>query len=156
MAEWEEYQGLNTRLGAPITDFALPAHYNRKQTRSMGRVSQLATVAELALARAGLLGDPRLSDGRTGIAYGSSVGSSAQMGAFGQMISQEESRAHLSHHLCADHGPYHGTHRRTLFRAAWPGDPHLQRLHLRQSGHRLCGRGDPSRLPADRYGGRRR
>ena len=90
MAEWEEYQGLNTRLGAPITDFALPAHYNRKQTRSMGRVSQLATVAtELALARAGLLGDPRLSDGRTGIAYGSSVGSSAQMGAFGQMISQK-------------------------------------------------------------------
>ena len=45
MAAWDEYRGLNTRLAAPIPDFSLPSHYSRKQTRSMGRVSQLATVA---------------------------------------------------------------------------------------------------------------
>ena len=76
MPEWAIYEGLNTRLAAPITDFVLPAHYPRKKTRAMGRVSQLATVAtELALARAGLLDHPVLTGGRTGIAYGSSTGS---------------------------------------------------------------------------------
>ena len=55
MPEWAIYDGLNTRLAAPIPDFALPAHYPRKKTRAMGRVSALATVAtELALAQAGL------------------------------------------------------------------------------------------------------
>ena len=39
MDEWDEYSGLNTRLGAPVADFELPAHYDRKTRRSMGRVS---------------------------------------------------------------------------------------------------------------------
>ncbi len=90
MPEWDEYAGLNTRLAAPITDFTLPAHYNRKQTRSMGRVSLLATVAtERALAQAGLLGQSLLTDGRTGIAYGSSIGSTPPMAAFGNMLTQK-------------------------------------------------------------------
>ena len=96
MAAWDEYRGLNTRLAAPIPDFNLPSHYSRKQTRSMGRVSQLATVAsELALRQAGLLGQPVLTDGRTGIAYGSSVGSTDQLGAFGSMLN-DKSTEHLS------------------------------------------------------------
>lgn len=90
MPEWAVYDGLNTRLAAPIPDFALPAHYPRKKTRAMGRVSELSTVAtELALERAGLLGHPVLTDGRTGIAYGSSTGSTAPISAFGSMLNDK-------------------------------------------------------------------
>ncbi|MDD5276939.1 MAG: beta-ketoacyl-ACP synthase [Methylovulum sp.] len=75
MADWDKYKGLNTRLGAPV-DFSRPAHYSRKQVRGMGRVAMLGTYAsELALIDAGLLGDPILQSGRTGVAYGSSSGS---------------------------------------------------------------------------------
>ena len=96
MPEWDVYAGLNTRLAAPITDFTLPGHYNRKQTRSMGRVSQLATVAtELALQRSGLLGHEVLTDGRTGIAYGSSIGSTAPISAFGAMLN-DKSTEHIT------------------------------------------------------------
>ena len=73
--EWEEYEGLNTKLGAPVTDYEPPASFNRKNTRSMGRVAMLATAAsERALTDAGLLGDPLLQSGRVGVAYGSSTG----------------------------------------------------------------------------------
>ena len=52
MHEWGVYDGLNTRLAAPISDFALPAHYPRKKIRAMGRVSEMSTVAsELARER---------------------------------------------------------------------------------------------------------
>ncbi|MGA7965491.1 MAG: beta-ketoacyl-ACP synthase [Gammaproteobacteria bacterium] len=76
MNEWDGYRELHTRLGAPAQSFELPSHYNRKIMRGMGRVSTLSVRAsELALEDAGLLGDPVLREGRTGIAYGSSAGS---------------------------------------------------------------------------------
>lgn len=87
LSEWEKYNGLLTRLGGPVENFSLPAHYTRKNTRSMGRVSLLATRAtELALIDAGLLGDPVISGGRTGVAYGSSVGSTPAIADFGKML----------------------------------------------------------------------
>lgn len=87
LPEWEKYNGLLTRLGAPVENFSLPAHYTRKNTRSMGRVSLLATRAtELALTDAGLLGDPVVTGGRTGVAYGSSVGSTSAIADFGKML----------------------------------------------------------------------
>ncbi|MGY6269625.1 beta-ketoacyl-ACP synthase [Achromobacter denitrificans] len=87
MPSWSRYADLNTRLAGPIDDFAAPAHWTRKQLRSMGRVSQLAVrAAELALDDAGLLGDPGISDGRMGVACGSSVGSTAEIRAFGNML----------------------------------------------------------------------
>jgi 3-oxoacyl-[acyl-carrier-protein] synthase II len=87
LPEWEKYNGLLTRLGAPLENFILPAHYTRKNTRSMGRVSLLATRAtELALADAGLLGDPVISNGRVGVSYGSSVGSTSAITDFGKML----------------------------------------------------------------------
>ncbi|MGY3857450.1 beta-ketoacyl-ACP synthase [Aeromonas intestinalis] len=90
MPEWGVYEGLNTRLAAPIPDFSLPTHYPRKKTRAMGRVSELATVAtELALTRAGLIDHPVLAGGRTGIAYGSSIGSTAPISAFGAMLNDK-------------------------------------------------------------------
>ncbi len=75
MPEWEVYNGLNTRLAAP-TEFSRPPHYSRKQVRSMGRVAMMGVYAsELALIDAGLLDDPVLKSGQTGVAYGSSSGS---------------------------------------------------------------------------------
>lgn len=84
--QWGEYKGLNTRLGVPAAEFELPAHYNRKSTRSMGRVALMATRAsELALIDAGLLHDPLLKSGKLGISYGSSAGTPAAMSDFGRM-----------------------------------------------------------------------
>jgi 3-oxoacyl-[acyl-carrier-protein] synthase II len=76
MRDWEKYKGIHTRLAAPIENFDKPDHYNRKITRSMGRVAILATYAsELALKDSGLFESPELKNGRTGVAYGSSSGS---------------------------------------------------------------------------------
>lgn len=87
MESWDVYEGLNTRLGAPVPDFALPEGFTRKKTRSMGRVSRLATVAsETALRDAGLLDDPVLRSGRVGVAYGSSSGSTDAISDFANML----------------------------------------------------------------------
>jgi len=87
MEDWDKYEGLETRLGAPVKDFEKPAHYNRKRVRSMGRVSLMAVRAtELALEEAGLLDDPILKSGAAGVAYGSSAGTPAAIGDFGNML----------------------------------------------------------------------
>ncbi len=87
IADWAQYDGLNSHLGAPAAEFELPAHYSRKTTRSMGRVALMATLAtEWALADAGLLGDPILKSGRTGIAYGSATGSPDALEDFTRMV----------------------------------------------------------------------
>lgn len=87
MPEWDAYEGLITRLGAPVMPYALPPHYNRKSMRSMGKVAMLATRAsELALIDAGLLNDPLVTSGRMGISYGSSSGTPAAIGDFGRMM----------------------------------------------------------------------
>ncbi|QSX40665.1 beta-ketoacyl-ACP synthase [Shewanella cyperi] len=87
MADWDRFDGLNTRLAAPVCDFVVPAHYSRKKIRSMGRVSLMATRAsELALEAAGLLDSPLLTSGDMGIAYGSSTGSTDPLIGFGRML----------------------------------------------------------------------
>jgi len=85
--EWDKYEGLNTRLGGPADCFEKPAHYSRKATRSMGRMSIMATRAtELALEQAGLLDDETIKDGRMGVSVGSSSGTPDAIGEFGQML----------------------------------------------------------------------
>jgi len=87
MPEWNYFETLNTRLGAPIDQFQAPSHYPRKMIRSMGRVSLLGVRAsELALADAGLLDNAAIRDGRMGIAYGSSSGSVDPVRTFGHML----------------------------------------------------------------------
>ncbi|HWA36703.1 MAG TPA: beta-ketoacyl-ACP synthase [Burkholderiales bacterium] len=87
MPEWDRFEALHTRLGAPVDGFKAPEHYPRKQVRSMGRVSLFAVRAtEMALADAGLLGDPSIRDGRMGVAYGSSAGSIEPVRIIGQMM----------------------------------------------------------------------
>ncbi|GJG95377.1 beta-ketoacyl-ACP synthase [Cupriavidus pauculus] len=88
MDEWVGIRGLNTQLGAPVPPFTLPSHYTRKLMRTMGRVSQMAVLAsEAALADAGLAGHPLVTDGRMGIAYGSSTGTPSAAQDFARMMS---------------------------------------------------------------------
>lgn len=93
MQDWADYEGLNTQLGAPAQPFELPAKYNRKATRSMGRVALMATRAsELALADAGLLDHPLVSSGQMGIAFGSSAGTPSAIGDFGRMMEERTTK----------------------------------------------------------------
>lgn len=88
--EWKKYTGLNTCLAAPVAHFEPPSHFTRKRTRTMGRVSLLATAAtEIALIDAGLDGDPVLGSGRAGVAYGSSTGSTDAVAEFVNMLTKE-------------------------------------------------------------------
>ncbi|WP_049721111.1 beta-ketoacyl-ACP synthase [Gilvimarinus polysaccharolyticus] len=84
--DWDDIAGLNTRLGAPV-DFTTPAHYPRKKLRSMGRVSVMAVSAtEQALAQAGLVGDPCLTNGSTGVSYGSCIGTPSDVPALTRVV----------------------------------------------------------------------
>ena len=74
--ELDEYENMNTRLAAPVRDFVVPEHFNRKITRTMGKVAVMSTaVTEQALKDAGLLGEEIITNGQTGVSYGSSSGS---------------------------------------------------------------------------------
>jgi len=87
MPAWAVFEGLNTRLGAPAAQFTLPAEFNRKTMRSMGRVALMATRAsQIALAESGLVGSDIVRQGRMGIAYGSSAGSPPAAAEFGRMF----------------------------------------------------------------------
>ena len=87
MDEWDQYEGLFTRLAGPITNFEKPAHYSRKAVRTMGRVALMSVRAsELAVEDAGLDGAAILGSGDTGIAYGSSSGSPSAVADFGNML----------------------------------------------------------------------
>ena len=76
MPEWAHHQDLEAKLAAPLPHYQPPAHWTRKQLRSMGTVAQYSVdCAETALAQAGLLDDASIRDGRMGVAAGSSIGS---------------------------------------------------------------------------------
>lgn len=84
---WDQLKGLNTRLGGQVSPFDWPAHFTRKRTRTMGRVSMMSALAsERALEAAGLLGDEALTGGRMGVAYGSSTGSTDALTDFTRML----------------------------------------------------------------------
>jgi len=90
MPDWAKYDGLRTRLGAPVMPFDLPEHYTRKKTRSMGKVALYATLSsENALIDADLLGHDIITSGMTGIAYGSSTGTPESIADFGRMLINE-------------------------------------------------------------------
>lgn len=75
MDEWKDYEGLYTLLAAPVENPALSENFDRKNTRSMDKVSLFAVSAtEKALIDANLLNNPILKDGTCGVAYGSSAG----------------------------------------------------------------------------------
>lgn len=87
MPDWERFEGINTRLAAPVIGFSVDERYPRKKTRTMGPVAKMAVRAtEMALEDAGMLGDALLGSGRTGIAYGSSFGSPGPVVAFAELM----------------------------------------------------------------------
>ena len=92
--DWRErFPELEAQLGAPLPDYAPPAHWTRKQLRSMGRVSQLCVdAAEQALQNAGLLGDETIKNGKMGVACGSSTGSTKDIGDLGELLLTGTSR----------------------------------------------------------------
>ena len=123
MPEWERFEGLNTRIAGPIKNFNLPPHYNRKVTRSMGRVAMLATRAtEMALEDAGLLNDPEIKSGAMGVAYGSCTGSTDATLEFSSMITTGvvggiNATTYLRlmpHTTCANIGVYFGLKGRVI------------------------------------------
>jgi 3-oxoacyl-[acyl-carrier-protein] synthase II len=85
--DWEGIDGLRTRLGATVPGFERPRHYQRKKIRTMGRVALMATrVTELALAAADFQVAASLTNGRTGIAYGSTSGSPPAIQHFAEQL----------------------------------------------------------------------
>jgi 3-oxoacyl-[acyl-carrier-protein] synthase II len=93
MNDWERFHGIQTRLAAPVPNFSIADHYPRKKTRTMGQVAKMAVSAsEIALTDAGLLEDPDLRNGRTGIAYGSSFGSPAPVISFAELMTEGSSK----------------------------------------------------------------
>lgn len=91
LPELEKYEGLHSRLGSRVKDFFIPDHYSRKVLRTMGPVSVMAVYsAEEALKQAGLLGNPVIESGRTGVAYGSSFGSVEPVIDFFSMLSTQK------------------------------------------------------------------
>ncbi|MEX8194671.1 beta-ketoacyl-ACP synthase [Comamonas guangdongensis] len=118
MEEWKDYEGLSTQLGSTVPPFELPAHYNRKTMRSMGRVALMATRAsELALEDAGLLGDPFVKSGQMGVSFGSSAGTPAAIGDFGRMMAEKSTEGinantyikMMSHTAAVNIGVFFGT-----------------------------------------------
>ena len=122
--EWAQYEGLNTKVGARAAPFELPPdRYNRKTTRSMGRVALMATRAsELALIDAGLLGDPLLSSGQMGVSYGSSSGSPSALAEFGRMLVEKTTQGingttylrMMSHTAAVNIGVFHAINGRVI------------------------------------------
>jgi 3-oxoacyl-[acyl-carrier-protein] synthase II len=123
MEAWSRFTGINTRLACPITDFTGADDYPRKKSRTMGAVARMATYAtERALISAGLIDDPVLRSGRTGIAYGSSFGSPQPYVAFAELITDGASRKlnatsyiqMMSHTAAVNIGLFFGVTGRTI------------------------------------------
>src|SRR5581483_10392148 len=87
MPGWDKYPELNTKLCGPVPYFETPKHYSRKDTRTMSRVSVMATRAtELALIDAGLKDDAEIKTGAMGVSYGSCMGGIEALNEFASML----------------------------------------------------------------------
>ena len=72
----DKYKGLHTRLSAKVKDFVPPENFTRKVTRTMGDVAIMSVATAVqALEDSGLIDNPIISSGQTGVSYGSCSGS---------------------------------------------------------------------------------
>lgn len=91
--DWGQYQGLRSHLFAPLASYSPPADFTRKQMRTMSSLSVLSVdCTRRAVADAGLLDDPIISSGRTGVSYGSCVGSVSVMDACVKLLKEQNAR----------------------------------------------------------------
>ncbi len=85
MTDWAELKDMQTRLGAVVRGAALE-RFARKKTRTMGRVALLSAIAtDDAITDAGL-DAALLGSGRTGLAYGSTHGSTTELERFCRVL----------------------------------------------------------------------
>jgi 3-oxoacyl-[acyl-carrier-protein] synthase II len=86
MPEWAFMEDLQCRIGATVEGVDFKERYHRRVRRTMGRVALLALHAtEQAVEQAGL--SPELVEsGRTGLAYGSTSGSSSELELFSKPL----------------------------------------------------------------------
>lgn len=100
MESWKQYKDLTTYLAAPILDYSPPKEWSRKELRSQGRVSQYSVeAAGLALKSAGLMGDSSISDGRMGVASGSSTGSTDSILEMAKLFLCEENNVNANTYI---------------------------------------------------------
>lgn len=132
MHEWDRFTDLNTRLGGPLNDFTVPAHWTRKQLRSMGPVSQYVVyAAERALDDAGLLGEPSIQDGRMGVACGSSTGSPQEAKKLCQYALELSITWSKCQHLCANDAAYYSRQYQYFLWSKGACYSYLKRLYQR-------------------------
>lgn len=82
MPEWDHVSDLMTRVGGPVDGIDLEAHYPRRKRRTMGKLGLFAMFAsDQAIEQAGLTPEI-LGNGRCGLAYGSTSGSSKALEDF--------------------------------------------------------------------------
>lgn len=120
--EWSHFGHLATRLGGQVVGVRL-AGRDRKKLRSMGRVARLAlTATEQAVHDAGLSAEV-IADPRTGLAYGSTHGSSSAFIDFARPLLARDSFEGLpstsflkfmSHTCVANLAQYYGVTGRTI------------------------------------------
>lgn len=87
----ETYKGLHTRLDARVKDFELPSDFTRKTTRTMGEVAKMSVVtARQALENSELIDNEIITNGQTGVAYGSCSGSIDAIKDFYSVVANHE------------------------------------------------------------------
>ena len=91
------------------------------------------------------LGDPVIASGETGVACGSSTGSTPDIKDFAAMMHQQRRERPERQLVRAHDAAHHRREHRHLLRRAGPDHSDVERLHLRQPGHRLRLRGDQVR-----------
>jgi 3-oxoacyl-[acyl-carrier-protein] synthase II len=85
--EWDAHPEMLTRLGASCEGLDL-SRWPRKKSRSMGRVARLATHATEGAVESAGLDEATVQSGRTGLAYGSTHGSSAALEKFARTLNE--------------------------------------------------------------------
>jgi 3-oxoacyl-[acyl-carrier-protein] synthase II len=91
MPEWDHMADLQCRIGATVEGLDLTARYHRRVRRTMGRVALLALHASEQAVGQAKLDEELLSNGHTGVAYGSTSGSSIELEKFSTPLVMEKS-----------------------------------------------------------------
>ncbi len=122
MADWDRIGQLATRLAAPVHGVER-SDFPRKKVRTMGRVALLSAFAtDRALEDAGLAGSD-LGNGRVGLAYGSTHGSTSELEIYARQVFANNSLAGLestgyltfmSHTCAANLAMYYGIQGRII------------------------------------------
>lgn len=99
MEDWKKYKDLHTFLAAPIINYAPPKEWNRKQMRSLGRVSQYSVQSAGIALKMAKLNDSDITNGQMGVAFGSSTGSTDAILQMAKMFLNDENNMNANTYL---------------------------------------------------------